>query len=378
MFKWQRFQAVVHKEFIHVIRDWRSLALAIAIPVFLIFLYGYALTLDLKNIPTRVWDQSRTPESREFISLFQGSPYFSIVGYSDGYPSIQEALDRNQAMIGLVIPADFAGRLNRNMPVYIQAIVDGGDANTSRLAMSYVSAITAAYNINTSIRLLAKAGLSGTIQPVNFIPRVWYNMDQRSQNAILPGIIAIVLVVISAMLTSVTIAREWEMGTMEQLISTPIRPAELILGKVVPYFIIGMIDVLIAVIMSRWVFQVPIRGNPALLFGMAALFLTGALFLGMTLSIVLKSQVLANQIAIVSGFLPTLILSGFVFAIHNMPEALQYLTYIVPARYFITLLRGIYLKGIGLEILWANALMLFLYALILIALAHLKLKFELE
>lgn len=165
---------------------------------------------------------------------------------------------------------------------------------------------------------------------------------------------------------------------MEQLISTPIRPAELILGKVVPYFIIGMIDVLIAVIMSRWVFQVPIRGNPALLFGMAALFLTGALFLGMTLSIVLKSQVLANQIAIVSGFLPTLILSGFVFAIHNMPAALQYLTYIVSARYFITLLRGIYLKGIGLEILWANALMLFLYALILIVLAHRKLKFELE
>ncbi|MGD9975299.1 MAG: ABC transporter permease [Desulfatirhabdiaceae bacterium] len=378
MFKWQRFQAVVHKEFIHVIRDWRSLALAIAIPVFLIFLYGYALTLDLKNVPTRVWDQSRTPESREFISLFQGSPYFSIVGYSDGYPSIQEALDRNQAMIGLVIPADFAGRLNRNTPAYIQAIVDGSDANTSRLAMGYVSAITAAYNINTSVRLLAKAGLSGAIQPVNFIPRVWYNMDQRSQNAILPGIIAIVLVVISAMLTSVTIAREWEMGTMEQLISTPIRPSELILGKIVPYFIIGMLDALIAVIMSRWVFMVPIRGNPALLFGMAALFLTGALFLGMTLSIVLKSQVLANQIAIVSGFLPTLILSGFVFAIHNMPTALQYLTHIVPARYFITLLRGIYLKGIGLEILWGNALMLFLYALILIALAHRKLKFELE
>ncbi|MFZ3047875.1 MAG: ABC transporter permease [Desulfatirhabdiaceae bacterium] len=378
MFKWQRFQAVAHKEFIHVFRDWRSLVLAIAIPIFLIFLYGYALTLDLKNVPTLVWDQSETPESREFISLFEGSPYFSILGHTDGYPTIQDELNSGRAMIGLVIPVDFAARLNQNLPIRIQAIVDGSDANTSRLAMSYASAITAAYNINAGVQQLAKVGQTATGQPVNFLPRVWYNADLRSQNAILPGIIAIVLVVIAAMLTSVTIAREWEMGTMEQLISTPIRPSELIFGKIVPYFIIGMIDVLIAVIMSRWIFHVPMRGNPGLLFGMAALFLTGALFLGMTLSIVLKSQVLANQIAIVSGFLPTLILSGFVFAIHNMPTALQYLTYIVSARYFITLIRGIYLKGIGLEIMWVNALMLALYAAILITVSHRKLKLMLE
>ncbi len=373
----RRFQAVARKEFIHVLRDWRSLALAIAIPIFLILLYGYALTLDLKHVPTLVVDQSNSPESRELIALFSGSPYFTIVGYGN-HSDIQHLLDTGKAMVALVLPADFSDAIRGGRQSRIQAIVDGSDANTSRLAMGYVSAITMSYNRNALVERIRKSGGKVISRPVDFIPRVWYNADLRSQNAILPGIIAIVLVVIAAMLTSVTVAREWEMGTMEQLISTPIRPSELIFGKIVPYFVIGMLDVLIAVIMSRWLFQVPIRGNPGLLFGMAALFLTGALFLGMTLSIVLKSQVLANQIAIISGFMPTLILSGFVFAIHNMPVLLQYLTYIVSARYFITLIRGIYLKGIGLEILWANAVMLSIYAAILIVISNRKLKLTLE
>jgi len=180
------------------------------------------------------------------------------------------------------------------------------------------------------------------------------------------------------MLTSVTVAREWETGTMEQLISTPLRGPELIFGKAVPYFAIGMADMVIAVALGRWLFDVPIVGNAALLFAMAAVFLTGALFWGMFLSIVLKSQVLANQIAIVSGYLPTLILSGFVFSIENMPWPIQCITYIVPARYFIALLRGIYMKGIGLEILWLDALLLGLYAIIMVFLANRKLKFKLE
>jgi ABC-2 type transport system permease protein len=213
---------------------------------------------------------------------------------------------------------------------------------------------------------------------VALVSRAWYNPALRSPNALLPGIVAIVMMVIAAMLTSVTVAREWETGTMEQLIGTPIRAGELICGKVAPYFVIGMVDVAIAVGMSRWLFGVPLRGQPALLFATAAVFMTGALFFGITLSINLKSQVLANQIALVAGFLPTLILSGFVFAIENMPLALQYLTYIVPARYLITIMRGVFMKGIGLSILWLDALLLVAYALVMIAAARGTLKLRLE
>jgi ABC-2 type transport system permease protein len=210
------------------------------------------------------------------------------------------------------------------------------------------------------------------------LPRAWYNENLRSQNTIIPGIIAIVMIVIAAMLTSVTVAKEWELGTMEQLISTPIRGPELVFGKLVPYFVIGMVDVAIAVAMGQWIFQVPLRGSPALVFGMAAIFLTGALSFGIMLSIVLKAPVLANQMALLGSFLPTMLLSGFAFAIENMPRWIQYVTYIVPARYFIALLRGIYLKGIGLEILWLNALFLTLYALIMIVIANKRIKLKLE
>jgi len=215
-------------------------------------------------------------------------------------------------------------------------------------------------------------------QPVEMVQRSWYNQGLMSQNVLIPGIIALVMIVVAALLTSTTVAKEWEMGTMEQLISTPLRGTELIFGKVVPYFCIGMIDVALAVAMGKWIFAVPIVGNAALLFAMSAVFLTGALFFGMTLSIKLKSQVIANQLAIIAGFLPTLLLSGFVFAIENMPLPLQFLTYIVPARYFIAILRGIYLKGIGLEILWINGIFLGAYAAFMILMAHRNFRFKLE
>ncbi len=210
------------------------------------------------------------------------------------------------------------------------------------------------------------------------IQRSWYNPDLRSQNVLIPGIIALVMVVVAAMLTSTTIAREWETGTMEQLISTPLRAPELIFGKVVPYFVIGMTDVALAVAIGKWVFDVPIVGNAGLLFALSAVFLTGILFFGLLLSIRLKSQVLANQMAIITGFMPTLLLSGFVFAIENMPLPLQFLTYIFPARYFIAILRGIYLKGIGLEILWVDALFLGIYALVMMIAANRAFAFKLE
>jgi len=374
----RRLGAIARKEFIHVIRDWRSLYLAMAIPLVLILLFGYALTMDLKEVPTVVWDQSHTPESRDLLSLFSGSPYFSILESHNSYQGLKAALDRGYAMIALVIPHDFAQKVQGNRDVTVQVIADGSDANTGRLALSYAGQLGLIYSGRIQaqrVRILGKGDLP---VPVELVPRAWFNPDLRSQNNIIPGILAVVMVVIAAMLTSVTVSREWEMGTMEQLISTPLRVPEIVLGKVIPYFVIGMVDVAIAVAMGEWLFHVPLRGNPALLFSMAAVFLTGALFFGMMLSITLKSQVLANQIALVASYLPTLILSGFVFAIGNMPLPLQWLTYIVPARYFIALLRGIYLKGIGLEIMWVNALLLTLYALLMVLLAHKQMKLKLE
>jgi ABC-2 type transport system permease protein len=374
----RRLTAVARKESLHLVRDWRSLTLALAIPLILILLYGYALTLDLRLVPTVVWDQSRTPESRELLSLFQSSPYFAVKGYHEDYQGLQNALDRGKAMIALVIPGDFAAKVQAAKPVKIQIIGDGSDANTSRLAMGYAANIGAIYALQVTSEQMQFKGRGELKQPIELIQRAWYNPDLRSQNVLIPGIIALVMIVVAALLTSTTVAREWETGTMEQLISTPLRGPELIFGKVVPYFCIGMTDVIVAVLMGKWIFDVPIVGNAGLLFGLSAIFLTGALFFGMTLSIKLKSQVLANQLAIIAGFLPTLILSGFVFAIENMPLPLQFLTYIVPARYFIAILRGIYLKGIGLEILWLDALFLVVYALLMILLANRNFSFKLE
>jgi len=374
----RRLIAVARKESLHLVRDWRSLTLALAIPLILILLYGYALTLDLRLVPTVVWDQSRSPESRELLSLFQSSPYFAIKDYHDDYRGLQKDLDRGKAMVALVIPGDFAAKVQANKPVKIQIIGDGSDANTSRLAMNYAENIASIYALQITSEQMQLKGQGELKQPLELIQRAWYNPDLRSQNVLIPGIIALVMIVVAALLTSTTVAKEWETGTMEQLISTPLRGPELIFGKVIPYFCIGMTDVLVAVLMGKWVFNVPIVGNAGLLFALSALFLTGALFFGMTLSIKLKSQVLANQLAIIVGFLPTLILSGFVFAIENMPLPLQYLTYIVPARYFIAILRGIYLKGIGLEILWLDALFLAVYALLMIVLANRNFSFKLE
>ena len=371
----RRLFAIAYKESLHLLRDWRSLALALAIPLLLVLIYGYALTFDLRHAPIVICDQSQSRESRELISLMTGTPYFDLVGDVATSDELAGYLMRGQAMLGLIIPRNFAQNIAAKRPASIQLLVDGSDANTSRLARGYAEAVTAIYANQVMVRAMGTARRPGQ---ADLRPRSWYNPDLRSQNVLVPGIIALVMVVVAALLTSTTIAKEWESGSMEQLISTPVRADELIFGKVTPYFVIGMLDVAIAVVVGRLVFAVPIAGNAALLFALSALFLTGALFLGLFLSSALKSQVLANQLAILIGFMPTLILSGFVFAIANMPQPLQWLTYIVPARYFIVILRGVYLKGIGLEILWTQALFLAIYALIMLFLTRKKLVLRLE
>jgi len=369
-----RIRAISRKEFIHIIRDPRSLGMSIAIPMLLLLLFGYALTLDVDDVPMVVWDQEGSQVSREFVSRFTGSPYFSLQAYVTNYRDLERAVDSGKALVALVIPTGFAGKIDSGREAPVQLIVDGSDSNTATIAMGYADVLAMAYSQDVALDEIRRMGGTELALPVDVRPRVWFNPDLESKNYIIPGLIAVIMMVIAALLTSLTVAREWERGTMEQLISTPVKGHELILGKLLPYFAIGMIDVLLAVLMGEFLFQVPLRGNIALLFAMAAIFLVGALSLGMLISVVTKSQLLASQLAMVMTFLPAFLLSGFMYAISNMPKAIQLITYLIPARYFVALLKGIYLKGIGLQVLFIEAGLLTVFGVMMIVLANVKFK----
>jgi len=369
-FSARRTWAVARKEFIHVLRDARSLGMAVAIPMLMLVLFGYALTLDVDNVPMVVWDQSQTQVSRDFVGLFGGSRYFSLQAYARTYREVEQAIDSSRALVALIVPRDFASRIDSGRPAPVQMIVDGSDSNTATIAMGYADAVALTYSQDIAVREVRRVGGRSLRVPLDVRPRVWFNADMESKNYIVPGLTAVIMMVIAALLTSLTVAREWERGTMEQLISTPVKGHELVLGKLLPYFLIGMFDVLLAVLMGEFLFQVPLRGSTALLFAVAAVFLAGILSLGMLVSILTKSQLLASQLAMVLTFLPSFLLSGFMYPISNMPRPIQWISYVVPARYFVALLRAIYLKGNGLELLAAEAGLLAVFSTVMVTLAN--------
>lgn len=368
---WLRVWALIKKEFIQIVRDPHSLAMAIAIPLMLLLLFGFALTLDVDRVPLAVWNQDKSQISSDFILNFKNSRYFKIIGYYDNYAQLQNLIDRNQALMAMVIHRDFSKLLRANMPAPVQLLVDGSDSNTATIAMGYVDAIIAGFNKKFQAAVFSKSGVQNPAV-IDMRASVWFNEDLKSRNFIVPGLIVVIMTVIAAMLTSLTIAREWERGTMEQLISTPVRKSELILGKFIPYFLIGFLDLLMSVWMAEFIYHVPFRGSLTLLFALSAVFLTGALMLGMFVSIVAGNQLTAIQMSILATFLPAFLLSGFAYAIYNMPEAIQVITRVVPARYFIVILRSIYLKGVGPKVLWPEVALLVLFAVIMVTLAMLK------
>ena len=365
----RRAWAIARKEFLHVLRDPRSLAMAIAMPMLLLLLYGYALTLDVDNVPTVVWDQSETPSSRDFISRFGGSRYFSIEGYGWNYPQLEREIDSGRALVALVVPRDFADQVRSGRPASVQLIVDGSDSNTATVAVSYADVVTRTYSQELSLQEIRRLGGTAQRAPLDFRPRVWFNPELESRNYIIPGLIAVIMMVIAALLTSLTVAREWERGTMEQLISTPVTGRELILGKLLPYFVIGLVDVLIAMLVGEFLFRVPLRGSAFLVLLSAGFFLVGTMALGILISVVAKNQLMANQMAMVLTFVPSFLLSGFVFPISNMPAVIQAITYLVPARYFIALLKAIYLKGVGITVLGGEGFLLVVFAASMVLLA---------
>ncbi len=368
--KLHRLWAVARKESLHIRRDPRSLILAVGIPMFMLVMFGYALTLDVDRVPFVVWDQSRTAASRDLVARFSGTRYFELRGPVAGYAAIERAIDTRDAMLALVVPPDFAARLDAGRAAPVQAIVDGSDANTAGLVLGYTQAIVAGFNQQVALEQVRRATCAAPAPALELRARVWFNADLESRNFIVPGIMAVIMGLIAALLTSLTIAREWERGTMEQLVSTPVRPAELILGKLLPYSGIGLVNMAVAVAMAVFLFDVPLRGSVPLLFGVGTLFVVGTLAQGILISTVARQQLLASQFAMISTFLPAFLLSGFAFAIANMPLPVQALTYVVvPARYFVALVKGIFLRGVGLETLWPDALFLAVFATVVIGLA---------
>jgi ABC-2 type transport system permease protein len=365
--KLQRIKAVAKKESLHVFRDPRSLGLGLAIPMLLLFLFGYALTLDVDHVHLVVWDQSQTTASRDFISRFTGSRYFSLKSHAANYRAIEQAIDRRDALIAVVVPVDFAQRLGAGKRAEVQVIVDGSDSNTATFALGYAEAAALSFSRDVAVTALRRSGLPPPDPLLDVRPRVWFNSDLVSKNYIFPGLIAVIMMVITALLTSLTVAREWETGTMEQLISTPLTGPELIVGKLIPYFVIGIFDLILSVIVGDFVYGIPLRGSLTLLFGLSVLFLTGALSFGVLISIVTKSQRLASQLAMVTTMLPAFLLSGFIFPIDNMPLPIRAITHIISARYFVVILRGIYLKDVGLEVLAGEVIFLAAFGAVVIA-----------
>jgi ABC-2 type transport system permease protein len=370
----RRTRAMMRKEFLHIVRDPRSLIAALALPLVMLILFGYALTLDVDRIPTLVYDSDNTPQSRDLIARFEGSRYFQIDGRVRDYRAIEHEIDRDRCLLGLVIPARFGRELAAGGSPQVQLIFDGSDSNTASIARGYTEAVLLGYSSAICARALDRRSGARIDPPVDARVRVIYNSDLKSRNYIVPGLIAVILAIITALITSLTIAREWEMGTMEQLLSTPLRPAELVLGKMLAFFALGFVDTLISIALGVFVFRVPLRGSPVLLIGTSCVFLIGALGWGILISALARTQLLAYQMGMLSSFLPAFLLSGFVYSIENMPTVIQVISHVVPARYFVSLLKGVFLKGTGLEVLWGELAFLAGYAALVFFLATRRLR----
>jgi len=351
-------KAIARKEFYHLVRDFRSLYLAFVIPLLLILMFGYALRMDVDSVRTVIVDYDKTGESRDFVRRLNASSYFEIIRHLDASRSAVQYLDRGLTTMAIVIPPGWTKDLKADREASIQALLDGSDPNFAGISRGYITAFVEAYNHDCLLDFLNRKGMESIKAPVDGRIRVWFNEDLDSRNFIVPGIIAIIIMIVGAMLTSLVIAREYESGTMETLRSLPIGGGELLVGKAIPYYLIALTDVLMAVFMGQVLFGVVMKSSFSLLVLAATIYISVALSLGLLISIATKSQLVANMMAILITFLPSLLLSNFVFPVGNMPKIFQMLTYVVPATYFIDILNGLYLRGLGLAHLWPSYLIL--------------------
>jgi drug efflux transport system permease protein len=364
-----RLAAVAMKEMIQIRRDSRSLGIVVLMPIVLVLLFGYGVNLDLKHLPIYVYDREGSQQSQDLLKRFQASDYFDVVKVVNNYPDLVHAIDDGDAKMGLVIPWDFSRRLQQGRTAQVQALVDATDDNTANVLIGYSQAVVQAYSSKVQLDWLQRRGQPAPPAPLSVEARTWYNENLESSAFIVPGVLALVMSVIGAFLTSLTIAREWERGSMEQLVSTPVTPLEIMLGKLSPYFVVGMFDVALCVVLALFWFHVPFRGSLLTLFVSSAIFLVVVLSLGFLISVIAKNQLAASQMALIATFLPAFLLSGFLFAIEEMPRFVQLITSIVPARYYVSILKKIFLKGTPTAMLYGDLIPLVVFALVLGVLA---------
>lgn len=361
------------KEFRQIGRDRRSLMIIFALPVFLLTLFGYAITLDVNTITLGIYDRDKSETSRDFISTLSGSSYFKVTEYVNNESEINPLLDLGKAKCVIVIPEHFSSDLARNRNVSIQYLVDGVDANTATIVLSYVSAATATFSRNISSEVLSRKGIK-QFQPLNLQPQFWYNKDLSTTKFFIPGLIAMILIIISVILTSISLVREKELGTIEQIIVSPVTSFQLIIGKILPYLVISVLIAASILIMGYFLFGVEVKGSYLLLFAGTICYLLCTLSMGIFISTVADSQQVAFQISQLASQLPTVILSGFIFPVESMPLPIQILSYITPAKYYIVILRDILLKGAGFEVFKEQILYLLIFATVLITVSTIRIK----
>lgn len=367
--RWHRLAALVRKEMVQIRRDSRSLLIVVAMPVLLMLAFGYGVSFDIKHIPVCVFDREGSQQSQDFLKHFQASEYFNVVKTVNTFPSLIHAIDAIECRLAIVIPHDFSLKLRTGGPVSVQALLDATDNNTANVSISYSEAVVQAYSQRLQLEWLNRQGQFMIQPPLSVDVRTWFNEDLESMDNIVPGVVAIVMAVIGSFLTSLTIAREWERGTMEQLISTPVTSLEVMIGKLVPYFLIGMLDTGLCAGMGVWWFHVPFRGQWSVLLISSTLFLIVVLSLGYVISVVARSQLAASQAALLATFLPAFLLSGFIYPIDQMPTVIQLITHIIPARYFMTITRDVFLKGTSIPLLLDDLIALAVFAVVLTVIA---------
>ncbi len=364
----RKIRAIARKEYCHLIRDFRSLILAFVIPLLMILLFGYALSLDVEHIPTAVVDHDHTPESRDFIRRLDASVYFDVVAHPPSSAALTELLDRSRAVVGIVIPPGWSATLKADRPGPLQVVIDGSDPNTASNARAFITAFVAQTNSRQLLDFLNRRGQEPIRPAVEGRIRVWFNEDLESRNFIVPGIIAVIIMIVGALLTSMVIAREYENGTMETIRSLPVRAGEFFLGKAIPYFGITLVDVLVAILMGQLLFGVVMKASFWLMILASTVYILVALGIGLLISVKTQSQLVANQVAVLVTYLPSLLLSDFVFPQQNMPTVLKAISRLVPATYYIDILNGLYLRNLSFAPLWPSFLMLALMAGLMAAL----------
>jgi ABC-2 type transport system permease protein len=362
--------AVGHKEFRQIVRDRRTLMTLLFVPALFLLLYGYALNFDIRDIRLTVQDRDTTAESRALVSTFVNSGYFTLAAGFESSDDLTRLIDRSDARAALVIPSGYGRHVTTGRPVTVQVIVDGDNANTASTVVGYVQSLIAETSAQYEVRL---AGAGAGIAPIRFEPRVWYNPQLRSALFLIPGLIAYIAMITAVISTALAIVREKERGTMEQVRMAPVGPVAFVVGKTLPYLAISFASALLVIVVSMALFDLPMRGSWWLLCLAIGLFLVGAQAQGLLISTVANTQQVAFQMALLSSFLPTFILSGFIFPLSSMPAPVQLITHVVPARYFIVALRAIVLKGVGLAAFWPELAALATFAAAATALASLRL-----